>query len=141
MLFHGERVARGLGLALGARVRVGGGVGKRRETETPRAALLPWVPAFAGTTIGGSGTASAAGGLGVGALRQAQGERGGRATPVSGAIIFVVIEIAEGLGDPYDPNRNGIIEMIEALAAVSDYFAGVIEKHLVLALIALNLAV
>ena len=60
---------------------------------------------------------------------------------MSGAIIFVVIEIAEGLGDPYDPNRNGIIEMIEALAAVSDYFAGVIEKHLVLEVVSLNLAV
>ena len=52
VLFHGERVARGLGLALGARVRVGGGVGKRRETETPRAAPL-WVPAFAGMTRAG----------------------------------------------------------------------------------------
>ena len=58
-----------------------------------------------------------------------------------GAIIIVVIEIAEGLGDPYDPNRNGIIEMIEALAAVSDYFAGVIEMPLVLEVVSLNLAV
>ena len=30
-----------------------GGGGARRETETPRAAPLPWVPAFAGTTVGG----------------------------------------------------------------------------------------
>ena len=52
VLFHGGRVARGLGLALGVRVRVAGGVGKRRETETPRAAPL-WVPAFAGMTRAG----------------------------------------------------------------------------------------
>ena len=57
-----------------------------------------------------------------------------------GAIIIVVIEIAEGLGDPYDPNRNGIIEMIKALAAVSNYFAGVISKPLVLALVSRYLA-
>ncbi len=54
----------------GWRLRRGGGGG---GGETPHAAPL-WIPAFAGTTVGVSGTAR--GGGGVGALRQAQGERG-----------------------------------------------------------------
>ena len=53
----------------------------------------------------------------------------------TGSIIIVVIEVAEGVGDPYDLNRNGMIEKDEILAAVSDYFAGVIEKDEVLALV------
>ena len=52
-----------------------------------------------------------------------------------GAIIIVVIEVAEGVGDPYDLNRDGMIEKDEVLAAVSDYFSGAIEKDEVLALI------
>ena len=54
----------------------------------------------------------------------------------TGAIIIVVIEVAEGVGDPYDLNRNGSIEKDEVLEAVSDYFADLIEKDEVLALVA-----
>ena len=53
----------------------------------------------------------------------------------TGAIIIVVIEVAEGVGDPYDLNRNGMIEKDEVLDAVSDYFSGLIEKDEVLALV------
>ena len=54
----------------------------------------------------------------------------------TGAIIIVVIEVAEGVADPYDANRNGTIEKDEVLAAIADYFAGLIEKDEVLALVA-----
>ncbi len=54
----------------------------------------------------------------------------------TGAIIIVVIAVAEGVGDPYDLNRNGIIEKGEVLRAIADYFAGLIEKDAVLALVA-----
>ena len=54
----------------------------------------------------------------------------------TGAIIIVVIEVAEGVGDPYDLNRNGSIEKDEVLEAVFDYFADLIEKDEVLALVA-----
>ena len=54
----------------------------------------------------------------------------------TGAIIIVVIEVAEGVGDPYDLNRNGSIEKDEVLEAVADYFADLIEKDEVLALVA-----
>ena len=54
----------------------------------------------------------------------------------TGAIIIVVIEVAEGVGDPYDLNRNGSIEKDEVLEAVADYFAELIEKDEVLALVA-----
>ena len=54
----------------------------------------------------------------------------------TGAIIIVVIEVVEGVGDPYDLNRNGTIEKDEVLRSISDYFAGLIEKDEVLALIA-----
>ena len=54
----------------------------------------------------------------------------------TGAIIIVVIAVAEGVGDPYDLNRNGIIEKDEVLRAIADYFAGLIEKDAVLALVA-----
>ena len=54
-----------------------------------------------------------------------------------GAIIIVVIEVAEGVGgDPYDLNRDGIIGKDEVLKAVADYFAELIEKDEVLALVA-----
>ena len=58
----------------------------------------------------------------------------------TGAIIIVVIEVAEGVSDPYDLNRNGSIEKDEVLAAVSDYFAGLIEKDDVLDVISLYFA-
>ena len=54
----------------------------------------------------------------------------------TGAIIIVDIEVAEGVGDPYDLNRDGIIGKDEVLEAVSDYFADLIEKDEVLALVA-----
>ena len=54
----------------------------------------------------------------------------------TGAIIIVDIEVAEGVGDPYDLNRDGIIGKDEVLEAVSDYFSGLIEKDEVLALVA-----
>ena len=57
----------------GWRLRRGGGGGWGVGGRRPAAAPL-WIPAFAGTTVGVSGTAR--GGGGVGALRQAQGERG-----------------------------------------------------------------
>ena len=60
----------------------------------------------------------------------------------TGAIIIVVIEVAEGVGgDPYDLNRDGIIGKDEVLKAVADYFAELIEKDEVLALVARYLAV
>ena len=54
----------------------------------------------------------------------------------TGAIIIVVIAVTEGVGDPYDLNRNGTIEKDEVLTAIADYFAGLIEKDEVLALVA-----
>ena len=58
-----------------------------------------------------------------------------------GAIIIVVIEVAEGVGgDPYDLNRDGIIGKDEVLKAVADYFAELIEKDEVLALVSRYLA-
>ena len=54
----------------------------------------------------------------------------------TGAIIIVVIAVAEGGGDPYDLNRNGTIEKGEVLEAIADYFAGHMEKDEVLALVA-----
>ena len=60
----------------------------------------------------------------------------------TGAIIIVVIEVAEGVGgDPYDLNRDGIIDKDEVLKAVADYFAELIEKDEVLALVARYFAV
>ena len=53
----------------------------------------------------------------------------------TGAIIIVDIEVVEGLFDPYDLNRNGIIEKDEVIKAVSDYFAGLIAKEEVLDLV------
>ena len=53
----------------------------------------------------------------------------------TGSIIIVVIEVAEGIADPYDVNVDGIIDKVEILAAISDYFAGHIEKAVVLELL------
>ena len=52
-----------------------------------------------------------------------------------GAIIIVVIEVVEGVADPYDLNRDGIIDKVEVVAAIADYFAGLIEKDEILELI------
>ena len=54
----------------------------------------------------------------------------------TGAIIIVVIAVAEGVGDPYDLNRNGTIEKDEVIAAITDYFVGLIEKDVVLEVVA-----
>ena len=58
----------------------------------------------------------------------------------TGAIIIVVIEVAEATFHPYDLNKNGIIDKDDVLAAVSDYFADLIEKDEVLALVSLYFA-
>ena len=50
----------------------------------------------------------------------------------TGAIIIVDIVVAEAPYHRYDLNRNGSIEKDEVLAAVSNYFAGLIEKDDVL---------
>ena len=54
----------------------------------------------------------------------------------TGAIIIVVIEVAEGVIRPYDLNRNGSIEKNEVIAAITDYFVGLIEKDVVLEVVA-----
>ena len=45
-----------------------------------------------------------------------------------GAIIAVVIEVAEASHHPYDLDRSGAIERDEVVAAVKDYFDGLITK-------------
>ncbi len=57
-----------------------------------------------------------------------------------GAIIIVVIEVGESLHHRYDLNGNGVIEKSEVLAAIADYFAGRIEKPLVLEVVSLYFA-
>ena len=54
----------------------------------------------------------------------------------TGALIIVEIEVVEGPADPYDLNGNGAIEKNEIVMAVSDYFAGLIDKETVVALLA-----
>ena len=58
----------------------------------------------------------------------------------TGSIIIVVIEVVEAALHLYDLNRDGIIEKDEVLAAASDYFAELIDKPLVLEVIALYFA-
>ena len=58
----------------------------------------------------------------------------------TGSIIIVVIEVLEAAYHRYDQNRDGIIEKDEVVAAASDYFAELIEKPLVLEVIALYFA-
>ena len=53
----------------------------------------------------------------------------------TGAIIIVVIGVAEAAHHPYDANRNGVIERDEVIAAVRDYFSGIIAKDEVIVLI------
>ena len=55
----------------------------------------------------------------------------------TGAIIIVDIAVTEAAFHPYDLNKNGSIEKFEVLEAVADYFADVIEKAMVLEVIAL----
>ena len=52
-----------------------------------------------------------------------------------GAIIIVMIEVAEATHHPYDLNRNGVIDRDEVIKAVGDYFAGEITKGDVIELI------
>ena len=54
----------------------------------------------------------------------------------TGAIIIVDIAVAEAAFHRYDLNRNGSIEKNEVIAAVADYFVGLIEKDVVLEVVA-----
>ena len=54
-----------------------------------------------------------------------------------GALITVNITVIEAVHHPYDANGNGIIDRDEVLAAVADYFAGDIEKDVVIEIIKL----
>ena len=54
----------------------------------------------------------------------------------TGAIIIVDIPVAEAAFHRYDLNRNGSIEKNEVIAAVADYFVGLIEKDVVLEVVA-----
>ena len=54
----------------------------------------------------------------------------------TGAIIIVDIAVAEAAFHRYDLNRNGTIEKNEVIAAVTDYFVGLIEKDVVLEVVA-----
>ena len=45
-----------------------------------------------------------------------------------GAIIIVTIEVAEASLHRYDLDGNGTIEREEVIAAIGDYFAGLIQK-------------
>ena len=54
----------------------------------------------------------------------------------TGAIIIVDIAVAEAAFHRYDLNRNGSIEKNEVIAAVADYFLGLIEKDVVLEVVA-----
>ena len=57
-----------------------------------------------------------------------------------GAIIVIVVEVAEASHHRYDANRNGVIDRDEVIAAVRDYFAGLIEKDDVIEIIKLYFA-
>ena len=56
------------------------------------------------------------------------------ATDESGASALIIVEIE--VVDTYDLNGDGAIEKEEAINAVSDYFAGIIDKKTVVALLA-----
>ena len=45
-----------------------------------------------------------------------------------GAIIIVMIEVAEAAFHRYDLDGSGTIERHEVIAAIGDYFAGLIQK-------------
>ena len=57
-----------------------------------------------------------------------------------GAIIIVAITVEEAAHHAYDLNANGRIDREEVVAAVRDYFAGLIEKEDVVELIKLYFA-
>ncbi len=57
-----------------------------------------------------------------------------------GAIIIVTVEVAAATHHPYDANRNGAIERDEVVAAVKDYFDGLITKDDVIELVKLYFA-
>ena len=54
-----------------------------------------------------------------------------------GAIIIVIIEVTEATLSPYDRNVNGGIDREEVIAAIGDYFDGLITKDEVIAVIKL----
>ena len=54
-----------------------------------------------------------------------------------GAIIIVIIEVTEATLSPYDRNGNGGIDREEVVAAIGDYFDGLITKDEVIAVIKL----
>ena len=54
-----------------------------------------------------------------------------------GAIIIVMIEVAEATHHAYDLNRNGVIDRDEIIKAVGDYFDREITKGEVIELIRL----
>ncbi len=58
-----------------------------------------------------------------------------------GAIIIVTIEVSEAAHHAYDANRNGTIEREEVVAAVKDYFAGLLAKEDVIELVKLYFGV
>ena len=57
-----------------------------------------------------------------------------------GAIIIVTIQVTEGALDAYDLNGNGTIEREEVIAAVRDYFGGLITRDDVVELVKLYFA-
>ena len=54
-----------------------------------------------------------------------------------GAIIIVVISVTEATHHAYDLDRSGTIERDEVIAAVKDYFDGLITKDEVIDLVKL----
>ena len=57
-----------------------------------------------------------------------------------GAIITIVVTVTEPSHHPYDENGSGTIEREEVVAAVKDYFDGVITKHEVIELVKMYFA-
>ena len=57
-----------------------------------------------------------------------------------GAIIIVIVEVAEATHHPYDVDRNGRIERNEVIAAIGDYFDGEISKDEIIELVKLYFA-
>ena len=57
-----------------------------------------------------------------------------------GAIIIVMIQVAEPSFSPYDLNGNEEIEREEVIAAIKDYFDGTIAKEDVIELVKLYFA-
>ena len=57
-----------------------------------------------------------------------------------GAIIIVIIEVTEARFGPYDLNGNNKIERSEVVAAVKDYFDGLVTKDEVIDVVKLYFA-